>query len=227
MILSKMKLASVTTKRMRYPASEVLADGYGQCNTKAILIMAILRALEIPCRLHGFTIDKRLQKGAIRGLWYVLSPRSIVHTWVELNYKDSWQATEGCILDKDYLSSIQSKFRNHQGTFSGFGIADDDLQNPVVNWQGNSTFIQKKGINAELGLFDSPDDFYKRHSQAMGRIKTFIYQNIVHHRMNRNIRRLRAGVSSVIENLQMLLCNKQNKSVTVDKSVMLSDSVFE
>ena len=155
--------------------------------------MAILRALEIPCRLQGFTIDKRLQKGALRGLWYVLSPRSIVHTWVELNYKDSWQATEGCILDKDYLSSIQSKFRNHQGTFSGFGIADDDLQNPVVNWQGNSTFIQKKGINAELGLFDSPDDFYKRHSQAMGRIKTFIYQNIVRHRMNRNIRRLRAG----------------------------------
>ena len=39
-------------------ASKVLKDGYGQCNTKSILFMALLRALKIPCRLHGFTINK-------------------------------------------------------------------------------------------------------------------------------------------------------------------------
>ena len=31
-------------------AEEVLADGYGQCNTKATLLMALLRAVGIPCR---------------------------------------------------------------------------------------------------------------------------------------------------------------------------------
>ena len=52
------------------PASAVLADGYGQCNTKGTLLMALLRALEIPCRLHGFTIHKALQRrgGAGAGL---------------------------------------------------------------------------------------------------------------------------------------------------------------
>ena len=45
------------------PASKVLADGYGQCNTKGTLFMALLRACNIPCRVHGFTIDKKLQKG--------------------------------------------------------------------------------------------------------------------------------------------------------------------
>ena len=50
------------------PASKVLADGYGQCNTKGTLFMAILRACNIPCRVHGFTIDKKLQKGAMTGL---------------------------------------------------------------------------------------------------------------------------------------------------------------
>ena len=69
------------------PASQVLSDGYGQCNTKGVLFMALLRKADIPCRFHGFTIDKKLQKGAIRGLWYVLSPRSIVHSWVEVFYK--------------------------------------------------------------------------------------------------------------------------------------------
>lgn len=30
-------------------ASKVLRDGYGQCNTKGILFMALLRAVGIPC----------------------------------------------------------------------------------------------------------------------------------------------------------------------------------
>lgn len=46
------------------PASKVLDDGYGQCNTKGTLLMALLRGVSIPCRVHGFTIDKKLQKGA-------------------------------------------------------------------------------------------------------------------------------------------------------------------
>ena len=43
------------------PASRVLADGFGQCNTKGTLFMALLRSCGIPCRIHGFTIDKKLQ----------------------------------------------------------------------------------------------------------------------------------------------------------------------
>lgn len=57
------------------PASRVLSDGYGQCNTKGTLFMALLRAVHIPCRVHGFTIDKKLQKGAMTGIVYKFSPR--------------------------------------------------------------------------------------------------------------------------------------------------------
>jgi transglutaminase-like putative cysteine protease len=63
------------------PASQVLADGIGQCNTKGTLLMALLRGVGVPCRFHGFTIDKTLQKGAITGLAYRLAPRNIVHSW--------------------------------------------------------------------------------------------------------------------------------------------------
>ena len=58
------------------PASKVLADGYGQCNTKGTLFMAILRACNIPCRVHGFTIDKKLQKGAMTGVVYKNAPQN-------------------------------------------------------------------------------------------------------------------------------------------------------
>ncbi|MGC1503529.1 MAG: transglutaminase family protein, partial [Sulfitobacter sp.] len=72
------------------PASRVLADGYGQCNTKATLLMALLRALEIPCLFHGFTIDKGSQRGVVPELIYPLSPRNIIHSWVEVYHEGAW-----------------------------------------------------------------------------------------------------------------------------------------
>ena len=76
-------------------ASDILKDGYGQCNTKATLLMALLRATKIPTRLHGFTIDKELQKGAIDGIWYKLSPKNILHSWVEVYVNEHWYILEG------------------------------------------------------------------------------------------------------------------------------------
>ena len=61
-------------------ASEILQDGYGQCNTKGTLLMALLRALDISCRLHGFTIEQSLQKGAIPPVIYQLAPKYILHS---------------------------------------------------------------------------------------------------------------------------------------------------
>ena len=75
-------------------ASKVLADGYGQCNTKGTLFMALLRACNIPCRVHGFTIDKKLQKGAMTGIVYKNAPQNVFHSWVEVNFEDKWYELE-------------------------------------------------------------------------------------------------------------------------------------
>lgn len=48
-------------------------------------VMALLRAVGIPCRFHGFTIDKPLPKGAITGLAYWVALQRIIHSWVEVN----------------------------------------------------------------------------------------------------------------------------------------------
>ena len=64
-------------------ASRILKDGYGQCNTKGILLMALFRAAGIPSRIHGFMIDKALQKGAMTGIVYKSAPKEIFHSYVE------------------------------------------------------------------------------------------------------------------------------------------------
>lgn len=172
------------------PASRVLKDGYGQCNTKATLLMALLRATGVSNRIHGFTIDKALQKGAITGVCYLFSPRNIVHSWVEVYVNDQWYVLEGVILDRSYLSKIQSQNMPCKA-FCGYGIYTDNLQNPPIEWDLNNTFIQHKGINGDLGVFDTPDAFYAEHRQHLGPVKRFVFRNIVRKRMNHNVEKVR------------------------------------
>lgn len=114
------------------PASKVLADGFGQCNTKGTLFMALLRACNIPCRIHGFMIDKKLQKGAMTGIVYKNAPNNIFHSWVEVYLDGVWYELEAFILDKQYLSELQRKNSTRTGAFCGYGVAVKDFRNPCT-----------------------------------------------------------------------------------------------
>jgi len=173
------------------PASQVLKDGYGQCNTKGVLFMALLRAVGVPCRIHGFTVDKKMQKGAIKGLYYQLSPKELLHSWVEIYYQNKWINLEGFILDVSYLNKLQNKFKECSGSFCGYGVATDNFQNPSIYWNQQDTYIQKEGVVQNFGVYDSPDEFFAHHHQDLGKCKEFIYRNVVRHLMNRNIHKIR------------------------------------
>lgn len=153
------------------PASKVLADGYGQCNTKGTLFMALLRACSIPCRVHGFTIDKKLQKGAMTGLVYRSAPKNVFHSWVEIFFEDIWYELEAFILDNLYFSKLQQAHIDCVGAFCGYGVAVKDFQHPVIDFDRNNTYIQSEGINQDFGIYDCPDDFLKEHRQQMSVIK--------------------------------------------------------
>ena len=107
------------------PASKVLSDGYGQCNTKGTLFMALLRACGIPCRVHGFTINKELQKGAMTGFVYKNAPQNVFHSWVEVYFEDHWYELEAFILDKSYVNKLQKRFADCTGAFCGYGVVSD------------------------------------------------------------------------------------------------------
>lgn len=173
------------------PASKVLRDGYGQCNTKGTLFMALLRACGIPCRVHGFTIDKELQKGAMTGFVYKRAPQNVFHSWVEVYYEGQWYELEAFILDKAYLEKLQDKFSECSGSFCGYGVAVEDFRNPVIDFDRNNTYIQSKGINQDFGVYDCPDELLKEHHQEMSAVKAFGYRHLGRHLMNRNVKRIR------------------------------------
>lgn len=173
------------------PASKVLADGYGQCNTKGTLFMALLRGVGIPCRVHGFTIDKNLQKGAMTGIVYKNAPKNIFHSWVEVYLDGVWYELEAFILDKQYLSQLQRKKATCKGSFCGYGVAVKDFRNPIIDFERNNTYIQSEGINQDFGIYDCPDDLLKEHHQEISVCKAFLYRYLGRHLMNYNIKKIR------------------------------------
>ena len=172
-------------------ASKVLADGYGQCNTKGTLFMALLRACNIPCRVHGFTIDKSLQKGAMTGFVYRNAPKNIFHSWVEINFENQWYELEAFILDKTYIKKLQEQNSECTGAFCGYGVAVKDFRKLIIEFDRNNTYIQSEGINQDFGVYDCPDELLKEHHQEISAFKAFVYRHIGRHLMNRNVRKIR------------------------------------
>jgi hypothetical protein len=127
----------------------------------------------------------------MKGFYYLFSPREILHSWVEIFYNGVWLNLEGFILDKKYLNQLQNKFKDCTGSFCGYGVAISDFKNPPIEWDENSTYIQKDGITKDLGIFDNPDDLFTKHRQQAGYFKIFMFKHFIRHLMNRNIKKIR------------------------------------
>ena len=159
-------------------ASEVLRDGYGQCNTKSTLLMALLRAVGIPCRIHGFLIDKKMQKGALTGITYKLAPNKIVHAWTEVYFQENWIVLEGVIIDDSYLKQVKNRLCSFNEGYIGYGISVKDKENINLCWTGKSVYIQSFSITDDLGIFDNPDDLFRKYNNKSGKIKQFMFNRI-------------------------------------------------
>ncbi len=175
------------------PASKVLKDGYGQCNTKGTLFMALLRACNVECRIHGFAIDKILQKGAMTGFVYKNAPRDILHSWVEVKCEGKWYNLEGFILDKKYLIGLKKEHKaNADGSFVGYGVAVKNFDCPTIYFDCCDTYIQSEGITKDFGVYDDPDSLLKEHCQQIKGLKKIAYETIGRRSMNRNVAKIRA-----------------------------------
>lgn len=172
-------------------AVEVLQDGFGQCNTKATLLMALLRSVNIPCRLHAFNVSKDFQKGALPQIIYLLAPKYILHTWVEVFFNDKWIALEGVIIDKNYLYTVQQKYTEYKGIFKKFAIATKDVETVNIDWTGNDVFIQKEAVVDDYGIFSSPDILFSKHTQNMSKIKLYLYSHIGTKMMTKRVFKIR------------------------------------
>jgi hypothetical protein len=178
-------------------ASQILHDGYGQCNTKSTLLAALLRGVEIPTRIHAFGIHKKVQQGVVPAVILRLASENLIHTWTEVLCDGTWSALEGCILDREYLSSVQRMNKEAAGPFCGYAVAVDDFTSIDTDWRGRSTFIQKGAITKDFGIFDAPDDVYEKLGENTTGIMAFMFRHVIRHLLNRKTRRIRQCEESI------------------------------
>ena len=172
-------------------ATQVLADGYGQCNTKATLLMALLRAVGIPCRLHGTQVVKGFQRSIMPKIMAKLAPPFIVHTWAEVYFGGKWLSLEGVITDKAYIAGLKKMFPEYKGSFADYAVAVKDFSNLQIDWEGKDTTVQKEAVAENYGVFDAPDDFFPAHPQLYKGLKKFIYEKIGRKIMTKNVAKIR------------------------------------
>lgn len=173
-------------------ATQVLSDGIGQCNTKAILIMALLRAVGVPCRLHGTRVTKVFQRSLMPKIMAKLAPPLIVHTWAEVYYNGEWLSLEGVITDKKYISGLQKMFPDYKGKFFDYAVAVQDFNNLQIDWKGENTTVQQQAVTEDLGVFDTPDEFFNIYKQEYRGLKKFAYENFGRKIMTKKVAKIRS-----------------------------------
>lgn len=174
-------------------ATQVLKDGIGQCNTKATLIMALLRAVGIPCRLHGAKVIKIFQRSLMPKLMSKMAPPYFVHTWAEVFYDGEWLSLEGVIADKKYIKGLQNLFPEYKGKFFDYAVAVKDFENLQIDWNGHDTAVQQEAVIEDFGVFDTPDEFYVNHAQPYRGVKKFLYEKFGRKIMTRAVAKIRRG----------------------------------
>jgi hypothetical protein len=181
------------SRHERIPASQVLREGFGHCNTKATLLMALLRRAGFRCRLHVGRVRKSLHSGLIPASLYRRLPTAVEQSWVEIEHRERWLGLEGAILDTELLARVQEHWSFWDGPFCGFAIATDALQHPRNDWNGGDTLIQRAALTADLGHYDDPDAFYARHPSNPLGIGALAWRWWYSRAANRRVAQVRAG----------------------------------
>ena len=172
-------------------ASQTLGAKRGNCMTKTTLLMALLRAVGIPCCFHATLVNKIILRGLAKGLAYKFIPEQLPHGWVEIFHKGNWLELEGHIIDKAYLQKLQAKFPDYMGSFYGFGIAVLNFKNPPNRWDEENTYVQDKAVEDDLGKFYSPDDFFRECPEAEQSIHRIRFNKYLIPAINSNINAIR------------------------------------
>jgi hypothetical protein len=187
------------------PASEVLRDGYGQCNTKSVLLVALLRTANIPARFHLAQVDKAIQWGVMPPLAYRFAPSKITHSWAEVHLpfdqahdKDGrWIVLEGAIMDRHYFLAAR-RLLLESGLPVGYaiGLPPEVLASCAdgrcIDWDGvHDVTCQMTAVVADFGPAADPRAFYRQH--GVSRLGSVLFECHTSQEMTERAARIRHG----------------------------------
>lgn len=151
----------------REPASRTLRRGVGFSKTKAVLMVALLRAAGIPARLAMTDITSDILKGIVT-LPFPWIDHALTEVWID----DGWVRTDSYIIDAPLLGAVKARLINDGQEF-GYGVHRDG----TGDWDGKSdSFVQ--------WVTNGPEDSLSRRPPApYPDLNTFNALGGPHHRL--------------------------------------------
>lgn len=172
-------------------ASQTIERGYGQCNTKGILILALCQAASIPARLHFSGITKEIQHGFFRGLFYELMPDQISHAWLEVELDGRWAQVDTYINDLALHRAAVLKLEEF-GWETGFSVSRRAGEPSAEFALDTTEFSQMGAVVGDHGTWTKPADYLNGpdYLNRPGPVRQLLYRTYLP-LVNRRVRTLR------------------------------------
>jgi len=161
-------------------ASKTINYGYGQCNTKTTLFLALCKAVGISARIHFSLIQKEIQKGLFTSLAFWLMPKELSHSWIEIEVKGKWIKIDSYINDAQFYKGAKNKLEE-KGWTVGYSVARSKNGSNIDLDFDNKKFIQMDAVTEDHGIYDEPMDYYNssKYKNRPNKIKLFVYRLLV------------------------------------------------
>lgn len=172
-------------------ASQTIKYGYGQCNNKTILYLALCKATGIEARIHFSLIDKKIQRGLIKGLFYWIIPKKISHSWLEVHVNDNWFNIDSYINDIEYYN-VAKKTLRERGWNTGYSIACSKSESSIDLDFNKEQFVQMDAVIDDHGVYDEAMDYYNtsKYKNRPNALKLFIYKIFIRS-VNNRVKKMR------------------------------------
>ena len=148
-------------------AMAVLKAGMGDCHTKSTLLVALLRAIDIPARIRFVSLRPDFLRGIID-----TGDSPVEHGCAEVMLDGKWFGLDSYVIDTQLAVAAKSRLRQ-EGRRLGYGMHIDGS----TSWNGSShSFAQFSPSDIysqplrDWGVFDDPYQFYSSTPFVKGRL---------------------------------------------------------
>ncbi|UYP44749.1 hypothetical protein NEF87_001034 [Candidatus Lokiarchaeum ossiferum] len=175
-------------------AADIIKTKKGQCNNKGTLFYTLCKAAGIPVRMHFSAIDKVIQRGLFKGLFYEMLPQQLSHSWIEVQLDGKWIAIDSYINDFDYYVAGKKKLQDN-GWKTGFSISCEKEESSADLNLETEKFVQMDAVTEDHGLWTSPELYYQSdcYHNRPSILKLAIYKILIR-RVNRRIKKIRQSM---------------------------------
>jgi Transglutaminase-like superfamily len=147
----------------RVKATDIVQQGYGDCHTKGLLYVALLRAVHIPARLRFVTVSTQFLNGLIE-----TGTQTMVHAVGEAFIDGRWRQNDTYVVDVEYETAARSQLRL-EDRILGYGIhaMGDKDWNGVDNAHSQYTLADPDSLPIiDWGSDHDPAHFYADENHA-------------------------------------------------------------